>query len=200
MADGAPVVPLSDICSSYGRGRTPKYVEESKVHVLNQACIYWDGFKLENVKYQDESKFKEINSLIKGDVLLNSTGTGTLGRTRVFDIEDEYTYMTDSYVTILRPDISKILPVVLQYYFYDDNNQMELYRLCVFGSTNQAELSKEALGRMKVPVIEMEKQKRFVGLVNQSDKSKFELKDTLENVNAMRIKIVEDNFYKAGKE
>lgn len=172
MADGAPVVPLSEICSSYGRGRTPKYVEESNVHVLNQACIYWDGFKLENVKYQDESKFKEINSLLKGDVLLNSTGTGTLGRTRVFDIEDEYTYMTDSHVTILRPDMSKILPVVLQYYFYDDNNQMELYRLCVFGSTSQAELSKEALGRMKVPVIEMKKQKRFAGLVKQSDKSK----------------------------
>lgn len=185
MADGAPVVPLSDICSSYGRGRTPKYVEESNVHVLNQACIYWDGIKLENVKYQDESKFKEINSLIKGDVLLNSTGTGTLGRTRVFDIEDEYTYMTDSHVTILRPYISKILPVVLQYYFYDDNNQMELYRLCVFGSTSQAELSKEALGRMKVPVIEMEKQKRFAGLVKQSDKSKFELKQAIESMDIL---------------
>ena len=128
---------------------------------------------MQNVKFQNEEKFVFENKLRQGDVLLNSTGTGTLGRAHVFDIVDEYHYMTDSHVTILRPDTKIIHPVVLQYYFYDDFNQSELYRLCVFGSTSQAELSKEALGRMQLPIVNEEKQKQFVDFVKQSDKSKF---------------------------
>jgi len=172
MTQGAETTRLSDICCSYGRGKTPKYVTSSNVRVINQACIYWDHFKLQNVKYHNPELFKEENKLILGDVLLNSTGTGTIGRAIVFDIEDDNYYMTDSHVTILRPNNKKIHPVVLKYYFYDDNVQSELYRLCVFGSTSQAELSREALGRMRVPVIDSRKQEAFVEVVKQTDKSK----------------------------
>ena len=173
MTQGAETTRLSDICCSYGRGKTPKYVTSSNVRVINQACIYWDHFKLQNVKYHNPELFKEENKLILGDVLLNSTGTGTIGRAIVFDIEDDNYYMTDSHVTILRPNNKKIHPVVLKYYFYDDNVQSELYRLCVFGSTSQAELSREALGRMRVPVIDSRKQEAFVEVVKQTDKSKY---------------------------
>ena len=182
MIANTECMPLSEICSSYGRGKTPKYVDSSRVHVLNQACIYWDGLRTENIKFYDETKFSNDNALQYGDVLLNSTGTGTLGRAHVFDIEDDYTYTADSHVSILRPLSDKMLPVVLQYYFYDDYYQSELYRTCVFGSTSQAELSKEALARMPVPIIGMEKQEAFVAFVEQSDKSKFVVKKNLKTI------------------
>ena len=103
----------------------------------------------------------------------------------MFDIEDDYTYTADSHVSILRPLSDKMLPVVLQYYFYDDYYQSELYRTCVFGSTSQAELSKEALARMPVPIIGMEKQEAFVAFVEQSDKSKFELTQAISRIDDM---------------
>ena len=194
MTQGVDTTSLSDICCSYGRGKTPKYVTSSNVRVINQACIYWDHFKLQNVKYHNPDFFKEENKLILGDVLLNSTGTGTIGRAIVFDIEDENDYMTDSHVTILRPNNKKIHPVVLKYYFYDDNVQSELYRLCVFGSTSQAELSREALGRMRVPVVDYRKQEAFVEVVKQTDKSKFEAKKAIEELNSLQKKILLNVF------
>ena len=101
--------------------------------------------------------------------------------------------MTDSHVTILRPKIELILPEVLKHYFYNEVNQSELYRLCVFGSTSQAELSREALGRMLVPIVDMKEQIAFVEMVRQSDKSKFELKKSIENVsNLIKILMQQD--------
>ncbi len=185
MTKGKKTINLSDACSSYGRGKTPKYVEDSHVHVLNQACIYWEGFNLENIKHQNEEKFNPANSLKRGDVLLNSTGTGTLGRARVFDLDDGFTYMADSHVSVLKPKTDIILPEVLQRYFYDDNNQALLNYRCVFGSTSQDELSKEGLGKMQIPLIDMKKQIEFVEMIKQSDKSKFVAKN-VSNLNLSR--------------
>lgn len=89
MSEGTEVRNLSELTLSFGRGKTPKYVQDSEIHVLNQACVHWDGFHLENVKYQNVEKFNSNNILVSGDVLLNSTGTGTLGRCKVFDIDDD---------------------------------------------------------------------------------------------------------------
>ena len=171
MTKDCLLIPLSSVCTSYGRGKTPKYVERSDKYVINQACVYWDGIKLENVKYHNPDTFKPANIIPENAVLLNSTGTGTLGRAHVFDVEKREQYMADSHVSILVPE--QITPIVLQYYFYDERTQVELYRTCVNGSTSQAELSKEALGRMMVPVPDMEKQKMFEAFVKQSDKSKY---------------------------
>jgi len=173
MTQGAETIPLSQACVSYSRGRTPKYVEDSHIRVINQACIYWDGIRTENVKFENPSAFREDYLLPVSCVLLNSTGTGTLGRAHVFDVKDQFTYMTDTHVTVLVPREEIIIPVCLQYYFYDEHNQKELYRTCVNGSTTQAELSKEALGRMRIPVVELSRQMEFERFVRQSDKSKF---------------------------
>lgn len=194
MTKGLETIKLSEVCTSYGRGKTPKYVEDSSVHVLNQACIYWDGFHLENVKYQNEEKFNPSNALEEGDVLLNSTGTGTLGRARVFDIKDGYTYMADSHVSVLKPRKDLILPKVLQYYFYDDNNQSDLNYRCVFGSTSQDELSKDGLGKMPIPLIKMRDQVKFVQIIEQSDKSKFEIKNCIEQLNKMIRNVGNNSF------
>ena len=186
MSAGTAKSKLSHVCKSFGRGKAPKYVDNSPLHVINQACIYWDGLRLENVKFQNQSFFKEENILKNGSVLLNSTGTGTIGRAHVFNVHNEFKYMADSHVTILIPDEDQLLPEVLQYYLYNDQTQDELYRMCVNGSTSQAELSKESLGRMLVPIIDFCKQKKFVELVHQADKSKFMSLKFISNRNLSR--------------
>jgi type I restriction enzyme S subunit len=88
LISGANLLPISEVCDSYSRGKSPNYVNNSLIKVINQACIYWDGLRLQNVKYQDESRFKSANRLKAGAVLLNATGTGTLGRSYVFEEKD----------------------------------------------------------------------------------------------------------------
>jgi type I restriction enzyme S subunit len=165
--------PLDQIFSMIGRGKQPKYVENSNIRVINQACIYWDGIKYENVKFHDSTSKKAKLTLEPGDVLINSTGTGTLGRAQVFDIgADEIEYITDSHVTVLR-GTEKILPQFFQMILSLPETQSRIYADCVNGSTNQIELSKEKLCALEVITPDIVLQKQFVDFIKQSDKSKF---------------------------
>ena len=75
---------LESVCPIMNKGITPKYVESSSVLVINQACIHWDGQRLGNIKYHNEEIPVRKRILESGDVLLNATGNGTLGRCCVF--------------------------------------------------------------------------------------------------------------------
>lgn len=172
LSQGVPLKKIANICSSYGRGKSPKYVNNSSVRVINQACIYWDGIHLENVKYQDEECFKNENRLLEGAVLLNATGTGTLGRSYVFE-EIEGTYMADSHVSVFYTKADIMIPRFLQVFFSLPTTQKAIYDDCVNGSTNQIELSKEKVGKVEVPVPNIDIQRSYIQFVRQSDKSKF---------------------------
>ena len=133
--------------SQINRGKSPEYVDNSNIKVINQACIYWDEFKFQNVKYQDESIKSERGKLYKNDILINSTGTGTLGRANIFYEEGEY--IVDSHVTIIRcldEEYSRYINKVLRTDLY----QGLIYSTMVTGSTNQIELSREGLRNMIV--------------------------------------------------
>ena len=186
--------PLDQIFSMIGRGKQPKYVENSNIRVINQACIYWDGIKYENVKFHDSTSKKAKLTLEPGDVLINSTGTGTLGRAQVFDIgADEIEYITDSHVTVLR-GTEKILPQFFQMILSLPETQSRIYADCVNGSTNQIELSKEKLCALEVITPDIVLQKQFVDFIKQRDKSKFELNRALDELTATYKQIIKDNL------
>ena len=63
-------------------------------------------FRLEQARFLDPetiSKWSDEYKLIDGDILVNSTGTGTVGRTRLFhsDILGDYPFVVpDSHVSV----------------------------------------------------------------------------------------------------
>lgn len=135
---------LKQLCRKITRGNSPEYVDESQIPVINQACIHQEALRLENVKYQKEvdvSKWK--GCLSYGDVLINSTGTGTLGRVTLFNLDG--TWLADSHVTIVRSNTAVITPSYLVYLMHSPLYQRYIYTTMVSGSTNQIELSKELL-------------------------------------------------------
>lgn len=92
------------VCFFINRGISPKYVETGGVCVLNQKCIRDHFIRYEQSRRHDLSvKSVSPERFIKrGDVLVNSTGTGTLGRVaQVRDNPKEQTTV-DSHVTIVR--------------------------------------------------------------------------------------------------
>ncbi|WP_347044871.1 restriction endonuclease subunit S [Bacteroides ovatus] len=152
----------------------PKYVESSSVLVINQACIHWDGQRLGNIKYHNEEIPVRKRILESGDVLLNATGNGTLGRCCVFICpSDNNTYINDGHVIALSTDRAVILPEVLNTYLSLNDTQAEIYRQYVTGSTNQVDIVFSDIKKMKVPVPSMDEQILFVEVLKQADKSKF---------------------------
>lgn len=174
---------LESVCIIIGKGITPKYVDSSSVVVINQACVHWDGQHLENVKYHNESVPVKKRVLETGDVLLNATGNGTLGRCCVFSCpSDENKYINDGHVIAISTDRSVILPEVLNSYLSLNDTQSEIYRQYVTGSTNQIDIVFTDIKQMTVPVPNMREQQQFVSILQQADKSKFELKQCIENI------------------
>lgn len=174
---------LESVCTIMGKGITPKYVDSSSVVVINQACVHWDGQHLENVKYHNESIPVKKRTLETGDVLLNATGNGTLGRCCVFNCpSDGNIYINDGHVIVLLTDRAVILPEVLNTYLSLNDTQAEIYRQYVTGSTNQVDIVFTDIKKMKVPVPNMGEQILFVEILKQADKSKFDLKQCIENI------------------
>lgn len=163
---------VRDCCIYVSRGKSPNYADESDVLVVNQACIRQQGLDLSKAKRQIREKIGRARVLQPGDVLLNSTGTGTLGRTCVVpDVAN--TLIADSHVTIMTPDETIMLPAWLNCLMSLPNTQANLYRECVSGSTNQIELSKTKLLEFSIPVVNLALQQEFAALAQRVDKLRF---------------------------
>ena len=147
IPQGWGVVKLKQMTSVITRGYQPKYDKESDCRVINQRCIRDFKIDLSLTRGNDEEKRpirKEERFLEFGDVLVNSTGTGTLGRVaQVYMNLAKHT--VDSHVTIVRPsgvniEFFGLLMEHLQYVI----EQMGR------GATNQTELSRTELGDLLV--------------------------------------------------
>lgn len=191
---GWPLKRIGDLFSLISRGKQPSYVDHSSVRVVNQACIYWDRFNFENVKYHDPQSGKKTLPIKKDCILINSTGTGTLGRCNVFpELTDGYTYAVDSHVTVLSGS-SDVNAYFFKCFLHREDVQKKIYAECVNGSTNQIELSKEKLSDVLLIVPPIELQEQFAAFVHQSDKSKFELEQALSELTATYKRIIAENL------
>ena len=167
-------VAIGDVLSLAQKGKTPQYVEHSNVRVMNQACVHWDGIHWENVKYQDPGKLSNKEALKSFDILLNSTGTGTLGRCNIFfKPDDDYTYIPDGHLTVLNTNRAVMRPWLLVYFIKLEDVQREIYDDCVTGSTNQVDLVRKNFLRIRIPLPDMASQIWFDNIVAQADKSKY---------------------------
>ncbi len=70
---------LDSMCSLIIKGITPKYNEHSAQLVINQKCVRNHQIDLSLARCHEPKKVNE-KWLQYGDIVVNSTGTGTLGR------------------------------------------------------------------------------------------------------------------------
>lgn len=136
---------LGEITSFIAKGIPPKYVEEETqktVRVLNQKCnrnyeISYDESRIHNAAIK---KVPEDKYLRYGDVLINSTGTGTAGRVaQVFNVPVSTTI--DGHMILIRPtdEIDSL------YYGYAVKNYQKKIESLAEGSTGQTEINRQRL-------------------------------------------------------
>ena len=105
MKKGWEIKTLGEVCQFINRGICPKYMEAGGACVLNQKCVKNQtiNFSLSRRHDVTAKKISPERILRYGDVLINSTGTGTLGRVaQLLESPPEVTTV-DSHVTIVRP-------------------------------------------------------------------------------------------------
>lgn len=139
---------VSEVSAVLKRGISPKYNEKARGIVINQKCIRqtivsYDEARTQEKKYPDELKMME------SDILICSTGAGTLGRVgQIFEAKENVTL--DSHVTLIRANER----VGQQYLFWSLKMQQDYLMSAGKGSTNQLELSRETIGNCKILIPE----------------------------------------------
>ena len=156
---------LGEICNEIKRGKSPKYADKSNFLAFAQKCnVKIGGIDLGLALYLDEksiTRYSETDNLVQGDIVINSTGGGTMGRVGLYEtkvpagIKGVY---PDSHVTVIRS-----IGNINQHYLYYvlKLNQPELEK-CGTGSTNQTELKPAVLADFVIPLPPLAEQKRIV--------------------------------------
>lgn len=143
---------MSDVCSYLNRGLSPRYVEEGGVLVVNQKCIRDFSVDYTKARRHDPLQRKiDGRSLVIGDVLVNSTGVGTLGRVAQVITLPEAT-IVDSHVTVVRAGAELSWPYLGQWM---NRKQPEIEAMGE-GSTGQTELSRSKLAQLLILVPRVE--------------------------------------------
>ena len=167
----APNTQLEHYAASISRGVTPQYYKDedtSPVLVLNQKCIR-DGWVTPELARLMTPRAREKSQAIArlDDLLVNSTGQGTLGRVARWDSDDPI--YVDSHVTVVKADPRRIYPVLMPYLVFPLQDEIEHMAT---GSTGQTELSPSRLAQLNVPLLSLEEQRplsaRLVALEAQA--------------------------------
>ena len=181
---------LGGISELISRGRAPSYCEEDGVIVLNQKCIRNGRILLEFARRTDISKkaIPDWAYLKSGDVLINSTGTGTLGRASfVSHVNGLATF--DSHVTLVRPRPELCLPAFVGINLNFREDEIESF---AGGSTGQTELSRESVSSFPIVLPPMEEQERIVALATSMAEVSTASEKALSNAKALRSGLLAD--------
>ena len=152
------------------RGKSPKYADKSNVLVFAQKCNTKKGYiDLTLAKYLDEniiSKYPEEEFMQDSDIIINSTGKGTLGRIGLYrssDNKKSLAIVPDSHVTIIRNTPKNNF----KYIFYILKHHQSYLEKLGSGSTNQTELKPKTIIDMVLPLPPLAEQQRIVEKIEE---------------------------------
>ena len=152
------------------RGKSPTYTAKSGTLVFAQKCNTKAGFiDLDIALYLDESKldkYPDEEFMQDKDIVINSTGNGTLGRVGVYRDTDNprnLPIVPDSHVTVIRANGS----ISVDYVYYVLKHYQPFMEKLGTGSTNQTELSANVVRALLFPLPPVAEQKRIVAKIEE---------------------------------
>ena len=166
-------VPLCKLCVFLSRGKSPKYSEVKKYPVFAQKCNQPAGLALDRALFLDETtldKWQQFFRLQDGDILINSTGTGTMGRIGYYEsakLKPEYPFMVpDSHVTVARLGVG-VVPKYIYYAMRSSFLQKAMEKQ-FRGTTNQKEFYINSVAATPIPLPPTKTQELIVATLDSS--------------------------------
>ena len=187
---------VNEISSYVSRGKSPVYTDVSDFKVINQACVFPGRLKLQNLKFVTERFWKSLpedKKILPGDVLVNSTGTGTLGRIGFVSDCNEANLTYDGHVTVVRVDDELYDWKFIYYVFQTEHFKNAIEAFCTTGSTNQIELVREAFLNLdiKLPADKAE-QTRIAKILSTADEAIATTEALIEKYSRIKTGLMQD--------
>lgn len=134
---------LGSVAASISRGSAPKYADSGYL-ILNQKCIRGGRVTVSKGRISSKLPNSEEKILRFEDILVNSTGQGTLGRVARWTRVDD-NVSTDSHVSIVRIDPDLADPSFVGTILLSKEKEIEGL---AEGTTGQTELRKDSIATL----------------------------------------------------
>ena len=155
IPEGWRLTSLDEASVYINRGVAPKYADDGPELVINQKCVRDQHLSLEPAR-RHQTKVPPDKYVHRNDVLINSTGVGTLGRVAQV-LEDLDRVAVDTHVSIVRPR-----PDVDPDYFGLSLLALEAhFEAQGAGATGQTELARARIGATPLLLPAESLQRRF---------------------------------------
>jgi restriction endonuclease S subunit len=190
------LISLNYVCLNVNRGRQPVYRDNGEIPVIKTVDISKEGFINWNLVTKTDFEFFDKNTLAqvkKEDILLTSTGFGSLGK--LIFLEEEREAVVDGHITIIRVNKELAIPKFIFIFLKSSFGKVQIDRK-VRGSTGQIEIYPSDVKSILIPLPSKQTQEEIIKLYEKFNKERIEL---LENIKSSPLKInnlIEDGYEK----
>lgn len=187
-----PMQRLNEISTMIRRGRSADY-GDSGIQIIKsgQARGYYN-FDFSKRYFVSKDFVSDERNLQHGDILINSTGVGTAGRVTLFDLDGNY--VVDSHITIVRPDMKRVLPKYVLYLLADIG--FDKLEAMANGQSGQIELAIDTIQNIKIPLPPLDVQQIIVNELRQIEDEEYrinaKIEKTKESIKALAQKCYQE--------
>jgi type I restriction enzyme S subunit len=164
---------IKDFSTYVNRGVAPKYVDgeiETGFVAFSQKCVLPNGqVNSELGRPMEEPDVAAADAVLdECDIVINSTGTGTLGRAGIVRslAPDAPVAVADGHVTIVRVETEHVLPEYLAYLLGTEAFNAVANECLAVGSTNQMELGRDSIRTLGVEIPHLDEQRALVRILD----------------------------------
>ena len=189
---------LLDVTNKIASGSTPKggkqsYISEG-IALIRSMNIYDGAFQYKELAHITEEQAKQLENVIieKQDVLINITGA-SVTRCCIVPIEI-LPARVNQHVMIVRCLKDILNNIFLNYHFINISYKNKLIHIAeASGATRQA-LTKQQIENLKIIVPPIELQEKFAKFVEQTEKAKIKINESLENLETLKKALMQEYF------
>ena len=189
----SPMRTVEDLCSAIVDcpHTTPKYEGELKNPAIRTSEIKKGYIAWETMRYVSDEEYEERTMRLKpetGDVVYGREGT--FGNAAI--LPKGYKFCLGQRVMLLRPDYSKCTSEYLLYAVISD----DVYRQAV-GKNNAstvAHVNVKDVKQFKIPLPSFDKQNQFAAFVEQTDKSKLAIQQSIDKLETLKKSLMQEYF------
>jgi type I restriction-modification system DNA methylase subunit len=179
---------LGDFALSLQRGKSPEYTD-SGIQIIKSGQAR-GGYEFDfSQQYFVLDSFSNLDrKLHKGDILINSTGVGTVGRVTYFNLDHDF--VVDSHITVLRPN--NVANGKYLFYFLHDGLGQKTIEAMSNGASGQVELSLTTISQIKIPIPPKDIQEAIVSECSKVDAEYEKAKAEIKSVAIEKEKIIDN--------
>jgi len=189
---------LREITSKIGSGATPRGGKESYqsegITLIRSMNVHDGRFEYKDLAHITDEQAAQLDNVTveEGDVFINITGA-SVARSCIVP-RDALPARVNQHVAIIRCVRSQLHPTFANNMFLNNSFKGQLLDIGESGGATRQAITKQQLENLTVILPPIELQEQFAAFVEQTDKSKLKIQQSLEKLELLKKSLMQEYF------